>query len=85
VSRLRYAAFRLIPYHARSRAFIPVTHVVDGDDFPPPSIDDTSERGAGDLCDESTQEGRNLNPPGGVTMESAVASETSPAAHAAYL
>ncbi|KAH9960223.1 hypothetical protein BGW80DRAFT_1564394 [Lactifluus volemus] len=29
VSKLRYATFRLVPYHARSRAFIPVTCVLD--------------------------------------------------------
>jgi hypothetical protein len=33
VSELRYAAFRLVPYFARSRAFIPVTRVLDRDDL----------------------------------------------------
>ena len=33
VSKLRYAAFRLVPYHARSRTFIPVTRVLDRDDL----------------------------------------------------
>jgi hypothetical protein len=33
VSCLRYAAFRLIPYFARSLSFIPVTHVVDRNDL----------------------------------------------------
>jgi len=32
ISRLCYAAFQLLPYHARSHNFIPVTHVVDSDD-----------------------------------------------------
>jgi hypothetical protein len=85
VSRLRYAAFRLIPYHACSRAFIPVTHDVD-DDYPAsPHFDDTSGRGAGDLCDESTREGRFLNPPGGVRMGVTLASETSLQPQITYL
>ena len=58
VSRLRYAAFRLIPYHARSPSFIPVTHVVDGNDLASHDDDDTSGGGAGLSDDESTQEGR---------------------------
>jgi hypothetical protein len=33
VSKLRYAAFRLIPYHAHSPSFIPVTCVIDRDDL----------------------------------------------------
>jgi Integrase zinc binding domain len=33
VSKLRYATFHLIPYHARSHAFIPVTRVLDRDDL----------------------------------------------------
>jgi hypothetical protein len=81
VSRLRFAAFRLIPYHARSRAFIPVTHVVDGDDLASPDSDDTSERGAGDRSDESTREGRILKTPGGVRVVQRSASETSTTHH----
>jgi hypothetical protein len=77
VSKLRFAAFHLIPYHARSRAFIPVTHVVDSDDLVSLDFDDTSERGAGDHNDESTREGRILRTPGGVRMVNALASETS--------
>ena len=77
ISRLRYAAFRLIPYHACSRSFIPVTHVMDGDTLTSPDFDDTSERGAGNLHDESTREGRNLNPPGDVTIAYALSLETS--------
>jgi len=81
ISKLRYAAFRLIPYYARSQSFIPVTHVVDGDDLASLEFDDTLARGA-DLCsDELTQEGRNLNPQGGVRMEYALTSETSPVTH----
>ena len=33
VSKLRFAAFRLVPYHARSRSSVPVTRVVDEEDF----------------------------------------------------
>ena len=32
VSRLRFAAFRLVPYHARSRSVISVTRLLDSDD-----------------------------------------------------
>jgi transposase InsO family protein len=42
VSRLRYAAFRLIPYFARSLSFIPVTRVVDRDDLASVIADDNS-------------------------------------------
>jgi len=77
VSRLRYAAFRLLPYHARSPSFIPVTHVVDGDDLASHDDDDTSSGGAGSFNDESTREGRYFKTPGGVTMAYALVSETS--------
>jgi hypothetical protein len=40
VSRLRYAAFRLVPYHARSPSYIPVTRVVDRDDLASVIADD---------------------------------------------
>jgi len=33
VSNLRFAAFRLVPYHARSRSSIPVTRLVDRNDL----------------------------------------------------
>ena len=33
VSKLRYTAFRLVPYLARSRASIPVTCLLDRDDL----------------------------------------------------
>ena len=52
VSRLRYAAFRLIPYHARSRSSIPVTQVVDSDRITSIEYNDTSMRGAGSCSDE---------------------------------
>ena len=78
ISKLRYAAFRLIPYHARSQSFIPVTHMVDGDNLASLEYDDTPARGADSRSDESTQWGRNLNPQGGVTMVYTLTSETSP-------
>ena len=77
ISRLRYAAFRLIPYHARSRSFIPVTHVVGSGDLASLELDDAPATGPGSRSDESTQEGRILNPPGGVRSVYALASETS--------
>jgi len=40
VSRLRYMAFRLIPYHVRSPSYIPVTHVIDCDDLASVIADD---------------------------------------------
>jgi hypothetical protein len=33
VSKLRYAAFRLVPYFSRSRSSIPVTRLLDRDDL----------------------------------------------------
>ena len=77
ISRLCYAAFRLIPYHARSRSFIPVTHVVGSGDLASLELDDAPATGPGSRSDESTQEGRILNPPGGVRSVYALASETS--------
>jgi len=50
ISKLRYAAFRLIPYYARSQSFIPVTHVVDGDDLASLEFDDTLARGVDPRC-----------------------------------
>ena len=79
ISSLRYAAFRLIPYYACSQSFIPVTQVVDSDHIASMEYDDTSVQGAGSHSDESTQEGRNLNPPGGVRMAHALPSEMSAA------
>ena len=40
VSRLRYAAFRLVPYHTCSSSYIPVTCVVDHDDLASVIADD---------------------------------------------
>jgi len=40
VSRLRYAAFRLVPYHTHSSSYIPVTRIVDCDDLASMIADD---------------------------------------------
>ena len=77
VSWLHYAAFCLIPYHARSPSFISVTHIVDGDDLTSHNDDNASVGGAGSSSDELTQEGRYFKTPGGVMMAYALSSETS--------
>jgi len=81
VSRLCYAAFRLIPYHTRSRSFIPVTRILDRDDLASLEHDDTpTMSGAGVGSDALTQEGQILNPPGGVRTVRSTASKTGSAA-----
>ena len=40
VSKLCYIAFRLLPYHARSPSFIPVTRIVDREDLTSVIADD---------------------------------------------
>ena len=40
ISKLHYAAFRLIPYYAHSSSFIPVTHVVGHDELQTLLVDD---------------------------------------------
>jgi len=77
ILRLCYAAFQLIPYHAHSHSFIPVTQVVGGDDLASLEHDDSLVRGAGYSSDELTWEGQNLNPPGDVMPVVVLASETS--------
>ena len=77
ISKLHYAAFQLIPYHARSRPFIPVTRVVGSSDLASLELDDAPATGLGLHSDKSTQEGQILNPPGGVRPGYALASEMS--------
>jgi hypothetical protein len=77
ISKLCYAAFQLIPYHACSRSFIPVTHVVGCSDLASLALNDAPATGLGSCSDESTQEGQNLNTPGGVRSVYVLASETS--------
>jgi len=83
ISKLHYAAFRLIPYYACSQSFIPVTHVMDGDDLASLEFDNTLARGAYPCGDESTQKGRNLNPWGGIRMAYALTLEMSHVTHSA--
>ena len=83
ISKLCYAAFRLIPYYVRSQSFIPVTHVVDGNDLASLEFDDTLARGADPCGDELTQKGQNLNPWGGVRMAYALTLEMSHVTHSA--
>jgi len=77
ISHLCYATFQLILYHAHSCSFIPVTQVVGGNDLASLEHNNSSVRGVGYSSDELTQEGQNLNPPGGVMPVVALASETS--------
>ena len=55
ISKLCYAAFRLIPYHARSQSFIPVTRIVDDNDLATLAREDSPDNGL-------TQEGQILTP-----------------------
>ena len=77
ILRLRYATFQLIPYHAHSHSFIPVTQVVGGDDLASLKHDNSSERGAGYGSDKLTREGQILNPLGGIRPVRVLGSETS--------
>ena len=77
ISSLRYAAFRLVPYHARSQSFIPVTHVVEDDNLASLELGHTAVSAGYDRDDELvTREGQILNPPGDVEMAYALSSET---------
>ena len=60
-----------------SQAYIPVTHIVDGNEIASPDFDDTSEQGAGDRNNKLTWEGRILKTLGGVSVEDWSALETS--------
>jgi hypothetical protein len=48
VSNLRFAAFRLVPYHTRSRSSIPVTRLVDRDDLACANGDEDTTRADSD-------------------------------------
>jgi len=66
VSKLRYAAFRLVPYLARSQTSIPVTRVLDRDDLIGIINDDARDapeaEAAADGNDELTGDGQILTP-----------------------
>jgi len=59
ISKLHYAAFRLIPYHARSQSFIPVTRIVDNNNLTTLAHEDSP---ANDSNNELTREGQILTP-----------------------
>jgi hypothetical protein len=46
VSRLRFTAFRLVPYHARSRSNVSVTRLLDSDDIEALNNADEDSNGA---------------------------------------
>ena len=48
VSNLRFAAFCLVPYHARSRSSLPVTRLVDRDDLARVNADEDITRADSD-------------------------------------
>jgi hypothetical protein len=81
ISKLRYAAFRLLPYHTRSQSFIPVTRIVLDDDL---AVLEHEDSPTIDANTGLTREGQNFNPPGGVRMGRAVASETGFATDSAH-
>ena len=56
---------------------------MDGDDLTSLEYNDTPARGVDLHSDESTQEGRNLHPQGGVRMVYVLTLETSPVTHSA--
>ena len=51
VSNLRFAAFRLVPYHSRSRSSIPVTRLIDRDDLARANTDEDIMRADPDADD----------------------------------
>jgi hypothetical protein len=61
VLKLRYAAFRLVPYLARSRTFIPVTHIIDREDLISVIQDDAADPETDDY-DGLTGDGQILTP-----------------------
>ena len=53
VSELRFAAFRLVPYHARSRSSIPVTRLIDREELVKIHLNEDNDKAAEDT-DSST-------------------------------
>ena len=60
VSKLRYAAFRLVPYHARSRSSIPVTWLIEHEELIKIHLDEdqAEENSEGEI--DNVEEGRVL-------------------------
>jgi len=83
ISKLCYAAFRLLPYHLRSPSLITVTRLVTSKDLASLERDDTPLSGRANDDDEDTLtwEGQILNPRGGVrpALRAALESETAEA------
>ena len=52
MSNLHFAAFRLVPYHSRSRSSIPVTRLVDRDDLARANMDMDIMRADSDNSDD---------------------------------
>ena len=76
LSKLRYAAFRLVPYHACSHASIPVTRVLDHKDLIT-MVEEEVANMADNSDDEEglTRDGQDFNPLGGVRRPCALGSE----------
>jgi hypothetical protein len=53
VSKLRYAAFHLVPYHAYSRTLIPVTHIIERNELIKIHLDEDVEGAADDPRDSA--------------------------------
>ena len=57
ISKLCFAAFRLVPYHTRSRTSIPVTRIVEHEDLMRIHLDEDLEDAAADPEDGTSSEG----------------------------
>jgi hypothetical protein len=66
VSKLRYAAFRLVPYFSRSQTSIPVTRLLDREDLVAVIEDDNAADVNDSNDDELTEDGQDFDPPGDV-------------------
>ena len=53
ISKLRFAAFRLVPYHARSRTSIPVTRLIEREELIKIHLDEDND-GAVEDTESST-------------------------------
>ena len=62
VSKLRFAAFRLVPYHARSQTSIPVTRLIEREDLTQIYLDEDQEQenGEGGHAEEEPEQDRVL-------------------------
>ena len=74
VSKLRYAAFRLVQYHTRSRTSILVTCILDKDDLAA-VVEEEAEDAPDDDEDVLTEDGQDFDPPGGVRSVHTLTSE----------